>query len=185
MAGLKTEELILAALEEGAAERGLDIVCVEVAGPAAHPTLRVRIDLLEGTIDMDAVTLHTAWVSEVVEALDPFPGAYELEVSSPGIERPLRRPGDFVRFEGERCELATREAIDGRRTWAGTIVGADEQTVTLNVDGADRAIPFALVKQAKLKPDFEQIMAAAKKAEKEARAHASSQACDDAEDDAE
>ena len=88
MAAVKADELVLEALEAHAAERGLDIVDVEVAGPASHPTLRVRIDNLEGdTIDMDTVCAQTAWVSEVVERLDPFAGAYELEVSSPEIGR--------------------------------------------------------------------------------------------------
>lgn len=183
MAGLKTDELILAALEEGAAEHGLDIVSVEVSGPAAHPTLRVRIDLLEGgPIDMDAVTLHTAWVSEVVEALDPFPGAYELEVSSPGIDRPLRRASDFARFAGERAEVVLREALDGRRSFTGAIVSATDDTVRIDVDGTVFELPVSGMKQAKLKPDFDKIMAAAKKAEKEAKARGE-QPVDD-EDDA-
>ncbi|MBE6069839.1 MAG: ribosome maturation factor RimP [Clostridium lundense] len=169
MAGLKTDELILAALEEGAAGQGLDIVSVELSGPAAHPTLRVRVDLLEGgLIDMDRVTACTPWVGEVVEALDPFPGAYELEVSSPGIERPLRRARDFARFAGERAEVVTREPVQERRNFTGTIVGATEEAATIEVDGVSYEVPIASMKSAKLKPDFAKIFAAAKKAAKEA-----------------
>ena len=169
MAGLKTDELILAALEEGAAEQGLDIVNVELSGPANHPTLRVRIDVLEGgPIDMNRVTAATPWVSEVVETLDPFPGAYELEVSSPGIERPLRRACDFARFAGERAELVTRDALDGRRNFTGAIVRADGEAVVVAIDGTEYTVPLDQVKSAKLKPDFDKIFAAAKKAAKEA-----------------
>lgn len=171
MAETKVEELVLEALEKEAAGQGLDIVSVEVSGPAAHPTLRVRVDELEGgPIDMDRVTAATPWVSEVVEALDPFPGAYELEVSSPGIERPLRRARDFAAHVGERAEVAAREPVDGRRSWTGEIVAADDAAVTLHVDGVEYAVPLELVRQAKLKPDFDAIFAAAKKAEKAAKA---------------
>ncbi len=169
MADAKVEALVLEALEREAAGRGLDIVSVEVSGPAAHPTLRVRIDELEGgPIDMERVTAATPWVSEVVEALDPFPGAYELEVSSPGIERPLRRARDFAAHLGARAEVVAREPVDGRRSWIGEILASDEGSVTLGVDGRACAIPLDLVRQARLKPDFDAIMAAAKKAEKKA-----------------
>lgn len=184
MAGLKTDELILTALEEGAAEQGLDIVSVELSGPANHPTLRVRIDLLEGgLIDMDRVTASTPWVSEVVETLDPFPGSYELEVSSPGIERPLRRACDFARFAGERAEVVTREPVENRRNFTGTIVSAGEEAVVIEVDGTAYEVALGLVKTAKLKPDFDKIFAAAKKAAKEAGFDENAPADDEGEDE--
>ena len=171
MTGPTIDQRVLEALEQGAADQGLDIVDVELSGPGSHPTLRVRIDLLEGgPIDMDRVTACTPWVSEVVEALDPIAGSYELEVSSPGIDRPLRRPSDFARFVGERAEVSSVEPVDGRRSWTGEIVGADDEAVTLEVDGASFAIPFAAIKKAKLKPDYEKLMAEAKKAAKAAKA---------------
>ena len=169
MAGTGIEQRVLAALEEGAPGQGLDIVSVELSGPQDHPTLRVRVDLLEGgPIDMNRVTAATPWVSEVVEALDPFAGAWELEVSSPGIDRPLRRPSDFAARVGERVEVATSEPVEGRKSFTGMVASVGEGAVALDVDGAAFEIPFELVRQAKLKPDFEVIMAAAKKADKEA-----------------
>lgn len=178
------EEQVLAALEAGAAEQGLDVVSVEVSGPAGHPTLRVRVDLVDGTpIDMDRVTAATPWVAGVVEELDPFPGSYELEVSSPGIDRPLRRAADFARFAGERAEVATRAEVAGRHSFTGTIVAAGDASVTVDVDGTSYELPLAEVKRAKLKPDFDQIMAAAKKAAKEAEARGEFDLDDDADDE--
>ena len=98
----KLEQDIIDALEESAGLHGIDIVDVEVVGATKAPCIRVRLDKLEGDpINLDEVTAQTAWVSDTVEALDPISSAYTLEVSSPGMKRPLRRPSDFARFEGE------------------------------------------------------------------------------------
>ena len=171
MAAVKADELVLEALEAHAAERGLDIVDVEVAGPASHPTLRVRIDTLEGdTIDMDTVCAQTAWVSEVVEGLDPFADAYELEVSSPGVDRPLRKEADFTRFAGETVVFDARSAVDGRKSWTGVLKGFAEGNVLVEVDGQECALALDNMKRCHIKPDFDAIMAAAKKAAKRAKA---------------
>lgn len=160
--------IILDALEAGAAQEGLDIVDVEVVGPADHRTVRVRIDTLDdGDIDMQTVIDHTPWVSQVVEAVDPFPGAYELEVSSPGIDRPLRRLGDFARFAGSEAEVHLAPTVEGRRKGTGVIQGADEAagTVTLALqDGEAWTFPIQALATAKIKPDYAAIFSAAKAA---------------------
>ena len=160
-------DAILTALEAEAAQQGLDIVDVEVVGPANHPTVRVRIDTLdaEAPIDMNEVVARTPWVSDVVEKLDPFPGAYELEVSSPGLDRPLRRAHDFARFAGERAEVRTSGPVDGRSKGTGTISGVEGDVVTLEVDGTDWHVNVADISRAQLKPDYAEVFAAAKKAE--------------------
>ena len=176
MSAVKADELVLEALEAHAAEHGLDIVDVEVAGPASHPTLRVRIDLAEGgPIDMDAVCKYTGWVSEVVDELDPFTGAYELEVSSPGVDRPLRKAADFERFAGETVVFDARTPIDGRKSWTGILKGFADGNVLVEVDGQECALPLDNMKRCHIKPDFDAIMAAAKKAAKQAKADATAQ----------
>ncbi len=192
MSAMKADELVLEALEAHAAEHGLDIVDVEVAGPTSHPTLRVRIDLAQGgLIDMDAVCKYTGWVSDVVDELDPFAGAYELEVSSPGVDRPLRKAADFERFAGETVVFDARTPIDGRKSWTGTLKGFAAGNVLVEVDGKECALPFDNMKRCHIKPDFDAIMAAAKKAAKQAKADAAQQAdieiedAVDEEDDAE
>lgn len=149
----KQEQAIIDALEQRAAEHGVDIVDVEITGATKAPCVRVRLEGAEGdALSLDEVTAHTAWVSEVVEAIDPVPGSYTLEVSTPGIDRPLRRPRDFVRFCGERCELTTT-ATEGRRRYKGVIAEADDEALTIELeDGARERISYDDVKKCTLKP---------------------------------
>ena len=151
-----------------------------MVGPANHPTVRVRIDTLDEAtpIDMNEVVARTPWVSDVLEQLDPFPGSYELEVSSPGLDRPLRRARDFVRFVGQRAELRTSTPVDGRSKGTGTISGVEGDVVTLTVDGTSWQVNVADVARAQLKPDYAEVFAAAKKAEA-ARRGASTEDADD------
>ena len=103
---------------------------------------------------------------DIVEALDPFTAAYDLEVSSPGVDRPLRRPKDFAAYLGDRAEMTTVDPIDGRRSWTGDIVAVTETSVTVLVDGTEYEIPLASIKRANLKPDYDALLAAAKKSAK-------------------
>lgn len=182
MAAQKIDEAVLAALEERAGEQGLDIVSVEVSGPSSHPTLRVRVDLVEGgPIDMDRVTAVTPWVAGVVEALDPFSGAYELEVSSPGIDRPLRRPDDFVAFTGEKVEFDSLKPIEGRKSWTGILKGFENGCALVEVDGIVEELPLSNMKRCHIKPDYEKIFAAAKQVAKQLEEAQDS--CDDEEEE--
>ncbi len=154
----KLEQSIIDAMEEVASVHGIDIVDVEVVGATKAPCIRVRIDRLDGeAISLDDVTAQNAWVSDVVEGLDPIAGPYTLEVSSPGMSRPLRRPSDFERFVGEQVEL-TSLATQGRRKFKGAIASVQEDGVTLAMEDEDPAsisIPFAEIKKCVLKPEFD------------------------------
>ncbi len=152
----KLEQDIIDALEEQAVLHGIDVVDVEVVGATKAPCIRVRLDKLEGDpINLDEVTAQTAWVSDTVEALDPIATAYTLEVSSPGMKRPLRRPSDFARFQGEEVELTTT-AMEGRRSYKGVIAQADETAVTIQPEGEDAVtISYDDVRKCTLKPVFD------------------------------
>lgn len=152
----KLEQDIIDALEARAAEHGIDVVDVEIVGATKAPCVRVRLDKLEGDpINLDEVTAQAAWVSDTVEALDPISGSYTLEVSSPGMKRPLRRPSDFVRFQGEEVELTTT-AMEGRRSYKGVIAAADDASVTIQPEGEDAAtISYDDVKKCTLKPVYD------------------------------
>ena len=92
-----------------AAERGIDVVDVEVVGATKAPCVRVRIDHADEsapTITLDEVTEETEWISAALDELDPIPSSFTLEVSSPGMARPLRRERDFARFAGETVQLS-------------------------------------------------------------------------------
>ncbi|MFM8889399.1 MAG: ribosome maturation factor RimP [Solirubrobacterales bacterium] len=123
-------------------EPDLELLSVEEAG---RGSLRILIDRPEG------VDLETC--QRVTDLLGDLRESYSLEVSSPGPERPLTQPEHFARFEGRRAKLTTREKIDGRRNFIGTIIGSDETTVTLGFDETVIAIPLGEIEKARLAPE--------------------------------
>lgn len=144
------ERQLLGALEPRARQEGIEIVTIEVVGAKKSPTIRVYIDTDHG-VTFDELSAAQAWINEIMDELDPFPGAYTLEVSSPGIDRPLRTPEHFQRFAGQTAVVKTVGPIDGSSSFTGDIVSADEGQVVLSVDGSDRTIPFDQIKKAHLK----------------------------------
>ena len=121
-------------------------------GMSKGATLQVMIDRADGrpTGVEDCATLSRA-LSAVLDVEDPIATAYTLEVSSPGIDRPLTRPKDYVRWAGHMARLETAAPIDGRRRFKGTLLGIDGDTVKLRLeDGVEAALPFAAVARAKL-----------------------------------
>jgi ribosome maturation factor RimP len=96
-------------------------------------------------------------LSAVLDVANVIPHTYRLEVSSPGIERPLRRLGDFRRFTGERVKVRTEEMVEGRRNFSGTIRGARVEVgvVEVDCDGRCYEIPVGVIARAHLVPDWE------------------------------
>ena len=130
------ETRLLTALEGHAAQRGVEIVTIAIVGAKRQPTIRVYIDTPEG-VGFDELTAAQSWIGDVIEAIDPFPGAYRLEVSSPGIDRPLRTLEHFARFAGERATVKTSTPIEGRKTFTGTLEAPEAENVVLS-DGDTR-----------------------------------------------
>ncbi len=155
MVKTELEQRIIDVLEQHAAEHGIDIVDVEMTGATKAPCVRVRIEGADGSsLTLDEVAEHTGWVSDLVEEIDPVAGSYTLEVSTPGMARPLRRPCDFSRFTGENIELTTT-ATEGRRKFKGAIVSAGDASVTLELEGGEQVeIAYDAVKKCTLKPDY-------------------------------
>ncbi len=107
---------------------GLELVDVE-HGPGL---LRVYLDR-EGGIDLDAITRASEQISDLLDVHDPVPGRYTLEVSSPGLERPLKTPTHFQRFVGQRVSIKTKAGVPGDRRFAGVLEAADDDGIV--VDG--------------------------------------------------
>lgn len=150
------EQQIIDALEPRAAERGVDIVDVEVVGASKAPCVRVRIDHADesaATITLDEVAEETGWISDTLDELDPIPSSFTLEVSSPGLERPLRTERDFARFAGERVALSLVPG-EGRRRFTGTLLGIEDHTIALEVDGERVSVSYQDVAKCTIKPDF-------------------------------
>jgi ribosome maturation factor RimP len=140
------EELI----EPTVHDLGFGVVRVTLTG-GQRPTLQVMVEPLAGgpmTVD------HCAEISRAVSALldvsDPIGGAYRLEVTSPGIDRPLVRRGDFERFAGFEARLETAEPIAGRRRFRGRLAGVIDDDICLRLPEGEQRIPYAAVTKAKL-----------------------------------
>lgn len=137
-------------LEPVAAAHGLELVAVEQAGGRKSLIVRVLLDA-EGGIDLDAICSANAWINDAIDENDPVGGPYTLEVSSPGIDRPLRKRSDYERFVGETVTVKTARAGTGRSAWTGVLVGLEGESVVLDVDGERVEIALDSVQKARLK----------------------------------
>jgi ribosome maturation factor RimP len=113
---------------------GLELVEVTFRREAGRKVLRVVVDR-EGGVDIDTISATAEQVSRRLDLEGFEPGPYALEVSSPGIERPLRRPVDFRRRVGDRVKVRTVAPIEGARNHAGALVSADEEAIAIATDG--------------------------------------------------
>jgi ribosome maturation factor RimP len=128
-----------------AAERGLDLYDVE----QAQSSVRVLVDRAGG-VDLDALAELSRAVSRALDEVDPVAGRYTLEVSSPGLERPLRRPEHFVGAVGERVTVKTVPGTEGDRRLTGRLAAADEAGITVHPDqGADRTLGYGEIASAR------------------------------------
>jgi len=146
----KREQSLLDALEPMAQEQGIEIVMLEIVGAKKSPTIRVYIDTEHG-VSFDELSSAQAWINDIMDEIDPFPGAYMLEVSSPGIDRPLRTLEHFGRFEGSAAVIKASSPVNGRSTFTGTLAGVEGQTVKIDCDGTMFEVPYAAIKKANLK----------------------------------
>ena len=146
-------DAIEAVLSPAAKQHGLTLVDVEVAGAHHQPILRVFLDM-DGGISLDTVCAANSWVSSELEELPELGEAYTLEVSSPGIERPLRKLSDFQDYVGSTAAIKTAP-IDGRSSFTGVIDEAENDTIVVDVDGMKFRIPLKSVRKARLKVDID------------------------------
>ncbi len=123
---------------------GLELYDVEDAGGV----LRVLVDR-PGGIDLDAVAAATRVVSDAIDEADALEGPATLEVSSPGLERPLRTPAHFARALGARINVKTVPGSEGERRFEGTLVEADDDSITVEGDGGVRALGYEEIERAR------------------------------------
>jgi ribosome maturation factor RimP len=154
MAATQDTSAVIALLTEQASAHGLELVHVEFGGQAHAPLVRVYLDR-EGGIDIDAISAANSWVMEVLDARPGYAAGYTLEVSSPGIDRPLVKPADFERFAGSEAKITTAEKVDGRSHFTGTLAGLDGDDVLIGVDGTTHRVPHALIRTARLRAVIE------------------------------
>ena len=144
------EKQLLGALAPRAEAEGMEIVTIEVVGSKKSPTIRIYIDTPKG-VGFDELSAAQVWINEIMDELDPFPGAYMLEVSSPGIDRPLRTPEHFQRFMGDTAVVKTTEPLEGSSSFTGEILAVDTEAVELLANKEQVRIPYSSMKRAHLK----------------------------------
>jgi len=133
---------------------GYELVGVEYMAQGKHSLLRVYIDHPNG-VDVNDCQQASQQISGVLDVEDPLPGQYTLEVSSPGLERPLFTAPHFERFSGERAEIKMRTPIEGQRKFIGQLAGVEDNKVLLDLEnGESVALSLADIDKAKLKPDW-------------------------------
>ncbi len=130
---------------------GFDLVRVAMIGGTSDPTLQIMAERRDtrqlALADCEAISRR---LSEWLDANDPIDGAYRLEVSSPGIDRPLTRPADYADWTGHEARLKLDPPVDGAKQVSGNIEGIDGDTVRISSPNGERAIPFAAIASAKL-----------------------------------
>ena len=129
---------------------GYELIGVEFERGGGHGTLRVYIDRENGvTLDDCAAISHQ--ISGILDVEEPIQQAYDLEISSPGIDRPLFKLADFERFAGQTAKIKLAVALQGRKNFKGELQGvADSKWVSIKVDGEVFELPFADIARANL-----------------------------------
>jgi ribosome maturation factor RimP len=146
-----TAERVQTLIEPLVVARGLELVDVEQTGA----TLRVVVDR-SGGVDLDALGEVTRSVSLALDEADPIGGRYTLEVSSPGIERPLRKPDHFQRAVGETVAVKTMSEIGGERRFEGELVAADDRAIVVRtaVPGGEHRLTYDDIAKARTVVDW-------------------------------
>jgi ribosome maturation factor RimP len=145
------ESRLVAIIAPRLADMGYELVRVMLIG-RDRPTVQIMADRADGSqiavADCETIT-HA--ISAVLDVEDPIPGAWTLEVSSAGIDRPLTRVKDWNRFAGHLARAETDMPVDGRKRFSGTVLGADATSARMKLeDGTEITLPLAQLRRAKL-----------------------------------
>lgn len=144
-----------------AATLGLEIFDVQFRREAGGMVLRVQVDrpgpaaTAEDSVSIEDCAKVSRDLSAILDVEDAVPSAYILEVSSPGLDRPLRKADDYRRFAGRRAKVVMRAAIDGQGFFKGRLAGLDEHDVLIDTDdGRRHRVPLTAITRANLEVEF-------------------------------
>jgi ribosome maturation factor RimP len=138
------------------AGRGYELVDLEVKREPKSYRLRLFVDK-EGGIGLDDLQSVSEEMSAILDAEDPVDSSYTLEVSSPGLDRPLRGEGDYRRFLGRLARISSYEPVEGRRHWTGRLVSVEGGVVNLDLEqenGVPASIPLDKIAHGRLEVEF-------------------------------
>ncbi|SEQ68960.1 ribosome maturation factor RimP [Solimonas aquatica] len=142
-------------LEPVVVSLGYELVLLEYSPSPKNAMLRLYIDAPAG-ITLEDCERVSKEVSGVMDVEDPIRSAYRLEVSSPGLDRPLVKPAHFARFTGHQARIQLLAPKDGRRRFVGFIRGADESRIKLETAEGMFELPLSDIERARLVPDYDQ-----------------------------
>ena len=139
-----------------AAGRGLELVDVELKRRPGGMLVRLYVDS-PGGIGLDDLQSTSEEISAILDVEDPIASSYTLEVSSPGLDRPLKTEADYGRFVGKLAKLSSYEPVDGRRHWTGRLVSADGGVIEIALEkegGQVCRVPYAKIAHGRLEVEF-------------------------------
>lgn len=148
---MELEELVRPVVEAA----GLELWEVSFHGSGRRAVLRVTIERAGG-VDLDTIAEVSERLSRRLDLEDFGPAGYALEVSSPGVERPLRTPRHFALSVGERVKVKTVGPVDGRTVHEGELVSADAEAIVIAAEGGERRVPYAEIRSARTVFEWDQ-----------------------------
>lgn len=154
MSVLKLNEIIQPLVED----LGYEFIGLEYNSNPKHSVLRIYIDQESG-VDVEDCAMVSRETAALLDVKDPIKSQYNLEVSSPGLDRPLFTSEHYQEFIGQLAQVNLYGPLDGRRKFQGPIVGVNEDGVIINQDGTDVTLGFDNIAKARLVPDYEKVLA--------------------------
>ncbi len=134
-------------------ENNLELFDIEFNASGHRGVLRVFIDKEDG-VTIDDCTQVSRELGTLLDVHEIVPNSYTLEVSSPGLTRPLRKPSDYLRYKGKTIMIKTIEEIDNRNVFMGKLIDFVDETVSIQAKGANYLIPYNKIEKANLELDF-------------------------------
>jgi len=148
------EERLTEMLAPSVEDLGYELVGIEYVRAGKHSTLRIYIDQEEGILVDDCAAVSRQ-VSAIMDVEDPITNEYTLEVSSPGMERPLFNAAQYAAFVGEEVKIQLRMPIQNRRRWKGVISNVDGEIVSISVEGKEERFALSNIQKANIVPKFD------------------------------
>lgn len=135
--------------------QGIEIVDVEFVKEGPYRYLRVTIDMEDRPVSLDECELVSKFLSNALDEKDPIEEQYFLEVTSPGVERILKREKEYTKYAGHKVRVSLFQPHEGQKTLEAILVGLEQEVLKLEIDGRGLEIPMSKVSQVKLRYDFE------------------------------
>ncbi len=148
------EERLTAMFKPNVEDLGYQLVGIEYIRAGKHSTLRVYIDQEAGILVDDCAAVSRE-ISALMDVEDPITNEYTLEVSSPGLERPLFSAEQYAAFIGSEVKVQLRMPIQNRRRWKGIISSVDGEIICVNVDGTEERFALSNIQKANIVPKFD------------------------------